>query len=173
MNKFWIAKEQQGYTLIELVMVMVIIAILSVAIMVSISSYKTQHLRAAADRILSDLNYAKNIAEISNKWMGITFSTVSNSYSLYETDGITDTTIKDTSNSGRDYTIVLANDYSGVIISSVNIGSGTKVEFNPRGMPFTDKTAGALGSNGLITLSQGNSSAVITIDYQSGRINIP
>lgn len=164
---------RNGFTLIELIMVMVLLSIVSVTAFIAISSYRTQHLYAAAERIAGDLRYAKNLALTSTKWHGVVFNVdPANTYSLYETDGLTDTLIKKPEDPGQDFTVNLSQDYSGISISNVSISGGSQVEFNPYGAPYTDKTGSALTSTGIITLSGGGPTASVCISPESGRIDI-
>jgi prepilin-type N-terminal cleavage/methylation domain-containing protein len=64
----------RAFTLIELIMVMVLLSIVMVTAFINISSYRTQHLYAAAERVADDLRYAKNLALTTTKWHGVIFS---------------------------------------------------------------------------------------------------
>lgn len=166
-------RQKRAFTLIELVMVMVLIAIMAATVSVVISSYQTQHLRAAVERIANDLRYAKSLALSSSKWTGIAFqASPTNTYNIYQTDGTTDTKIKFPQYPTQDYIVNLNNDYKGVGISSVNISSGSKVEFDPYGTPYDDKNGSALAATGVITLSGNGSSVTINISAATGRIYI-
>ena len=166
-------RHSRGFTLTEVVMVMVILSIVAVSSFVVISSYKTHELYAAAERIASDLRYAKNSAQSSGTWHGILFNvSPTNTYTVYYTDGTTDTNLADPSNPGVNYTVNVYSNYRGVTISEVNIGSGSKVEFNPFGAPYTDKTGSALTTAGTITLSLGSDSRTVYIEAETGRIHL-
>jgi len=160
----------KGFTLIELVMVIVILGIVSVVGFIAISSYQTQHLYAAAERIAGDLRYAKNLALTSTKWHGVAFDAGNNTYRLYETDGEIDTAIKSPINPSTDYVVDLSDDYKGVTMSDVDIDDGIQVEFSPLGVPYTDKKTGnAILSVGIITLSD---DVTIRIAVETGRVSI-
>jgi len=164
---------RRGWTLIELVMVLVLLVIVGVVSFAAIDSYRTQYLRAAAERIANDLSYAKNLAQTSSTWHGVSFSiTPLNSYSLYTTDGAIDTAIKSPQDPDQDYGVDIESDYSGVLISNVNIGAGSKVEFDPYGVPYTDKTGSALTADGVITLSIAGSTMTVMISAGTGRIYV-
>lgn len=66
-------KRCRAWTLIELVMVIAILGIVSVVAFINISSYRTHHLYAAAERVADDLRYAKNLALTTTKWHGVLF----------------------------------------------------------------------------------------------------
>lgn len=162
-----------GYTLIELVIVAVIISVLVITGYAKISSYRYQQLRSAAERIAGDMRFAKEMAAASSKWHGMLFQAdPTNSYSIYTTDGAADTNIKFPQYPAQDFIVTLNNDYQGVAISSINIDSGTKVEFDPYGTPYTDKSGAPIGAEGVITLTQGSSTVTVRITPNVGRIYV-
>lgn len=162
---------KKAFSLVELVIIIVLMAILMFTGYAGISSYQTQRLRAAAERVASDLRYAQNLAITSTAWQGAAFQvTPANSYNLYETDGVTDTNLKKPEDRNQDFIVNLASEYQGVTITSVNIGGGNKVEFSPYGVPFTDRNGAAIAAAGYLVLS-GNGLTVTTyISPESGRI---
>ncbi|MDI6731761.1 MAG: hypothetical protein QME05_04190 [Candidatus Margulisbacteria bacterium] len=91
---------------------------------------------------------------------------------LYETNGTTDTAIKNPQDPGQNFTVNVFEENDGVSISSVDIQSGTKVEFDPHGVPYTDKTGSALTADGVITLSIAGSSVTVRIEAETGRIYV-
>lgn len=172
---------RKGWTLIELIMVMVLLGIVSVVAFINISSYRTQHLYAAAERIANDLRYVKNLALTTSKWHGVSFT--SSTYTLYETDGVIDTTLKSLISPAQGYVVNLGTDYHGVSISALVNLAGAKVEFSPLGVPYTDKNGFALVSTAQIVLSGtgasggcascgGTAFLSVYIDPQTGRIYI-
>jgi Tfp pilus assembly protein FimT len=167
-------KIRKSFTLVELVIIIVITSILAVACFVAISSYQTQYLRAAAERIVNDLRDAKNQALSSTKWTGVIFQLPpANTYSVYTTDGTSDTLIKSPQDPGRDFTVNVAGDYPGVSISGANFDGGNKVEFSPLGVPYPDKSGSALAGTGIVTLSKGSATLTVDVDPQTGRVYIP
>ena len=160
----------KGFTLIELVMVIVLLGIVSASAFVAISSYKCHYLMAAAEKLSSDLRYARNLALASSKWHGAVFS--GNTYTVYETDGVNDIPISNPEREGEDFIINISDNYDDVSISSVNIASGNKVEFDPYGVPFSDKTGVPISSNGFVSLLKGGNCVVVTISPTSGAVTI-
>jgi Tfp pilus assembly protein FimT len=163
----------KGYTLIELIIIMVVVSIMAAVCFVAIGSYQTQYLRAAAERIANDLRYAKNQALSSTNWTGVIFQlNPTNTYSGYTTDGATDTLMKSPQDPGRDFTVYVAVDFPGVLVSGVNFDGGNKIEFNPLGVPYTDKTGSALVQSGSVTLSKGANTITVDVAPQTGRVSI-
>ncbi len=162
-------------------MVISLLGVVATVAFISISSYKTHHLYAAAERIAADIRYAKNLALTTAKWHGVLFA--ANHYSIYETDGATDTTIKSLMSPAANYVVDLSLEYHDVSIAAlVNLGS-SKVEFSPHGVPYHDKNGAALGLTGEVVLAGvgaggggcacgGASYLSVYISPQTGRIYI-
>lgn len=161
----------KGYTLIELLVSMVIIAIIALVGAIVFNSFRTQHLWSAAERVGSDLRYARNLALATGRWHGVEFFPhPANSYYVYETDGATDTTLKDPTDSSRNHYVVLNSVYQNIIISGANIQSGSKVEFSPLGQPFDDKNGSPLAGEGTVSLSDGGATVTVRIVPEVGRV---
>lgn len=173
-------KHSAGHTLIELVMVVALLGIIAFVAFISITSYKTHHLYAAAERLANDLRYAKNLALTSGRWHGVSFS--GSTYAIYETDGATDTSIKNPAKPAEDYVVDLLADYDDVSISSLVNLDTDKVEFNPSGIPYDDKNGSALALTGSVVLAglgagggctcNGVTYLSVNISVQTGRISI-
>jgi len=166
-------KGKRALTLVELLLVLTMLAIMAVVGMVAYGSYHFQNLMAAAERISADLKYVQNLALTTNEWHGADFqSEPINAYHLYLTTGGTDTIIGDPANPNRPFQVSLADNFPGINLSGVNIGGGAKVEFNPLGIPYGDKTGAPLAADGVITLSGAGTTVTVRIIPETGRIII-
>lgn len=164
---------KKSYTLIELVIVIGVLAMLAVSVVVYTGFYKKIQLDSAAQEVAADIRHAQSLAMSTTTWYGIVFyPSPGNYYSVYTTNGTIDSIIKKPESNDRDYTINLSSDY-GISITSVNIGGGSKVEFNPLGTPYADKNGSPIaGTNNTIILSAGGVSKTIRISETSGRVYI-
>lgn len=165
--------KNKGFTIIELVMVMVAIGILSVVTIVATTRAIRQiQLGSATDKMVSDLRYAKLMASGTAKWYGISVEVSPlNQYTIYTTTGTRDTVVDNPAKLGSNFVIKVNTDY-GVSIYSVNIAGGKKVEFSPLGTPYDDRYGTALTADGVITLSKESISRTILISPNTGRIFI-
>jgi len=162
--------KKKGVTLIELVATMVVIAILALIAFVALEPYKGIKLRTAAEKLSLDLLYTRNLALATVKWYGVSFEAdPANSYIVYETDGTTDTLIKDPSLPGKDFIINIKDVYDGVMISQVQIAGGNKIEFDPMGTPFPDKGATRLTVEAAVVLSYRGLTAEVRVTPRTGR----
>ena len=164
---------KNAFTIIELIIVISIAAIISVVSIVSLSGLQDIRLNDAANKIVSDLRYAQGLAYSNNSWYGISFQTTpSNTYNIYITDGNTDTIISDPKNPAQSFIVDIDSDYAGVSIVSVNIGGGSKVEFSPIGIPYTDKNGSPIITTGTIVLTSNSGNKTINITANTGEINV-
>jgi len=166
-------RGRKGFTIIETVMVLVIMGIMAVVTIIVISNaMRGMQLSNAADKLVSDLRYAQTMANGIGKWYGISFeATPSNIYTIYTTTGTIDTVVDNPGKRGSNF-IVNVNSSFGVSISSVTIEAGKKVEFNPLGTPYTDKTGTALSSEATVRFTLGSSSRTVRIAPGTGRVYI-
>jgi len=177
---------RQGHTLIELVITILIIAIMAAGAFISIESYKSLRLDAAAKRMASDLDYARNLALSTAKWYRVDFAVEPNNmYQVYNTTGLVenpvDNPIEDPS-SGNNFVVNLNDSYNGVKIVALSLGVGlpdipTDVYFNPLGVPYANYGDPILpvGDNGQIVLQYGDDEEMqktVLITPNTGRISI-
>jgi len=167
--------RRAGFTTVELVMILVIVGIMSIFVMISaINPYRAVKVDAAAKKVAADLQCARNLAISTAKWYGISFEVDPvNTYRVYVTDGTTDEVIEDPARSGKEYIVNLHDYYDGVKILAVNIGSGSKIEFHPLGIPFKDRTGSEISSTGVISLEFSGRTRTIQIVPNTGRVRIP
>ena len=76
-----------GFTLIELIVVVVILGIAAMMAIPTLSSAADMQARAAADRIASDLDYAKGLAVTHQTPYSVVFSPSGDSYDIRVTGG--------------------------------------------------------------------------------------
>lgn len=145
-------KKNAGFTLMELMMVIAIVAILSaIATPNVISWFSNQKLNSAAREIQSTIQdiRGKSIKNRTRIWLEL--DNAGKDYFLIQEwkDGSTHTTRKDLP--------------AGVKITSVSF-NGDHLGFNPRGLPITDDSGWTrLNQTGYIDLSNGQNSLQLQI----------
>lgn len=164
------ASRRSGFTLIELVTVMVILGVVAVAVGTPTLAYMgSVRSRAASSRITTDIRFMQRLALSSGLRTWVVLSTASNNYRLY---------VEDPANPGEagrqavmhpfdQSTAAIqfgSGAYQNVLISSVNINSTSEIEFDSFGAPY-DGAGVKLTTNGTIGLSNG---VTITLYPQTG-----
>lgn len=80
---------ERGFTLIEIVMVLLLIAILAVVVIPRLGTYTGMQLEVAAKKVASDIRYAQSLAMANRtaQWQRITFDADTDSYRIYSKTG--------------------------------------------------------------------------------------
>jgi prepilin-type N-terminal cleavage/methylation domain-containing protein len=165
--------KRQGFTLVELAIVICIIALIATVGVASFNSYRGVKLEAGAKKIAADLLYVRSLSISMAKWYGVTFEVdPANNYYVYQTNGSADAAIDNPSSTGSNFVVNFSNVTGGVVISSVNIAGGNKVEFHPWGTPYNDRNGLPLTTTGSITVSYNGLSRVINILPDTGLVQI-
>ncbi|MEA3492766.1 MAG: prepilin-type N-terminal cleavage/methylation domain-containing protein [Candidatus Margulisiibacteriota bacterium] len=164
--------NRKAFSLIELIVVLGLIVVLAGVSMIALGSLGPVRVDAAAKRLAADLKYAQNLALTTSKWYGVSFEADPvNLYTIYITDGVTDTVIKDPSALQNDFSIDISNEYSGVIIDSVYFDGGNKIEFHPLGYPYDDKNGSPLVNTGTVSVEFGGTTKTVIIIPNTGKIS--
>jgi len=164
-------RHNKGFTFVELVIAVAVVGALSIVAYVAMdSSLGGYRLGNAESHVIGALRYAQQQAMTNSDWYGVSFQVNPvNQYTVYQTDGSTDTALPDPVNPAATMVTNVATDFPGVIISSVNIAGGSKVEFSPTGEPFNDRSGSAIVSTGTVTLTHDAVNRVIDILPVTGR----
>ena len=160
-------KSPTGYTLIELIIVIVIISILSAIVIVKYPAPSKMYLQACNDKLIRDLRFAQNTAILQKQITGVKLDLTLNKYCIYQGDQNFTNVLTDPSDSSR-YEILLNTTFPGVKIISTTLG-GLFVQFDADGVPF--ESAGRISSIEQIILSETSSkNATINIIPETGTI---
>lgn len=172
MNKFHLKRKlfKSGFTMIELVMGIPLLLLLLAFVAVSIwDTIYTFRLSAASANVLHDIRFAQQLAMNQNTWHGIEFSADPlNQYHVYTTNGVQDSDVPNPANRAEPL-VVNVNNLFGVKIEMIDIGGGSKVEFNPMGKPYLDKNGSSLSEEASVVLSCGGKNRTIHILKDTGR----
>jgi len=161
-------RKRQGFTVIEILIVMVIIAIAAAMVIPLASSGASMQIRSAANTIAADLEYAKSMAISRGQNFSVAFDNTTESYSIKNQDG---NVISHPVKKGFDYII----DFRNGRLSKVDIvdaafdGTG-EIKFDYLGSPYN-------GSNnplnsGVISLQAGSATATVNVEPVTGFISI-
>lgn len=153
------AGSGSGFTMIELMVVMVIIAVIAAMVVPLAFGTTGTAAMATARRVAADLEYAQNLAITTQANITVTFDTNANSYRVSNSLGVVEHPI-----THQAFTITLGNDAgsSGVALTSA-FGTGHQVVFGPLGDPTPSGTIG---------LGGGGSNYVLTVAAVTGRVSI-
>jgi Tfp pilus assembly protein FimT len=163
--------DRRAFTLVEAVIVLALTGLLSVVAAVAIgSAMNGVQITSAADKLVSDLRYAQTMASGVGVWYGVSFeSGTASRYYIYTTTGTLDTLVDNPGKKGSSFVVELGTDF-GVTIATATIEGGSKVEFSPYQVPYTDRTGAALSGEAVITLQKSGAVRTVRITPTAGRI---
>jgi len=172
MKKFG-SSPRAGFTLIEILCVVVIFAIAAALVFGGMSGQGSLQAESGARQVMADLLYAQNQAIATQSFVYVYFNTSGSSYSLYSPWG----TCLTNPISQASYT----TNWSGQnwSVSSVNLDGTAKqpaMYFDSLGEPYSCTNTGASGTlfstSGTIQISSGGNTVKITIQPSTGDITV-
>lgn|GEM_PF-247217 len=156
------SSNEQGLTLIELIIVAIILGVLAViAVPMTMETLDSLRMRTAAQRIVSDIGSARELAGATHDSIWVVFDTEEEEFSLYNGSSVSNRTLVNNPASGLDWTISFKDpQYKGVDITSASFGQSDELLFDPWG----DATAG-----GTVVL---NAQITIAVEALTGKVEI-
>jgi type II secretion system protein H len=177
-----------GFTLIEILMVVLILGIASAIVAPQLGSRSDIKVRAAARLLVADLMYAQNTAISQQKWMYVRFDAAGEKYSVMDGAGASSTdTAKIVTHpvNKSAFTTALATDarlgdvkIKSAVFNGVDSGYATEftIAFDELGVPHV--YCYDLGNtnemlNGAIELECGKDTIKVTVERYTGEIGVP
>jgi len=154
-----------GFTLLELIAVMVIVAILAAVAVPTVGSIGNTRGAAAGRQLLRDLTFARQHATATGTRTWVVFDVSSETWSVLAEDpsspGRSSALVIDDAATGRTFVQTLGSGtYFGVGITSASFDGAAEVGFDWLGEPLNSGES-ALAANGVVTLSTGHTVTVL------------
>ncbi|MFC1633897.1 GspH/FimT family protein [Planctomycetota bacterium] len=150
-----------GFTVIELLVVVVILAIAAMTAIPMMSSASSMQIRSAANLIMADLEYAKSMAITRGQNYSVVFDAAADSYQIEDQDN---NVISHPVKKGFNYIVSFPND------SRLNRVDVTNVDFNTNQRVLFD-CLGSPDNGGTVSLQAGNTTATVTVEPVTGFIS--
>ncbi len=161
-----------GFTLIEIIVVVVILAIVALMAVPMFSSAADIQLKAAANMIAADLEYAKSMAISRQQPYSVVFNSTDESYEVCDSGGVV---IPHPINPG-DLTITFPLDsrLNQVVIVTADFDPGSEetITFDYLGSPYSGSTTATPLIGGTVSLQAGGFTMTVTIEPITGYITI-
>ena len=160
---------RHGFTMIELVIVMVILAIATAIVVPMASSAGSMQLRAAVNMVAADLEYAKSMSISRGQRYSVVVDKTTETYRIIDESG---TTIPHPVRKGFLYTIDFRADsrVGQVDIFDVNFDGTNQVSFDYLGSPFNGAATNL--NSGVITLRAGGITRTVSVEPVTGFISV-
>ena len=158
-----------GFTLVELLIVIAIIAIAALTAIPMMSSAASVQIRSAANMLTADLEYAKSMSISRGQNYSVVFDKNTESYWIEDQDGIV---IPHPVKKGFGYVIDFQNDgrLDKVDIVDVDFDTTSEVKFDYLGSPYNGN--GTPLNSGVISLQAGGTTTTVRVEAVTGFISI-
>jgi prepilin-type N-terminal cleavage/methylation domain-containing protein len=160
--------HRRGFTLLEIMMVVLILAIAAAMAVPLMSSGAATKASAAAQMVAADLEYARSMAFTRGHVYRVTFDAGAESYQVQDQDGAV---IAHPVNQGSTYHVQFGTgQLTGVQIVSANFDGTHQVRFDALGSPYNGN--GTPLNSGVIILQGGSTTQTIRVEPVTGVIRI-
>ena len=164
-------KTKDGFTVIELIMVILIVSILAVVLIPRIGGIRPFKLDGAGQKLVSDMKYAQTLAMSRHPIHGTLFEPAQEKYPVYR-DGA-DTPIEDPHRPGTSLIVDYDEEehFEGVDLYSVSFTGGNEIRFDCFGTP-SDASDTPLTATGEVVLKCGGEQISIQVTPNTGKMEM-
>jgi prepilin-type N-terminal cleavage/methylation domain-containing protein len=159
-----------GFTLIEILIVVVIIAIAAMIVVPMMSSAASLQIRAAANMVAADLEYAKSLAISRGQPISVVFDKTTKSYQIEDQSGVVSHPVK----KGFKYIVNFQNDSRldrvNIVDADFDPDSSQTIIFDYLGSPYNGD--GSALNSGTINLQADSLTKTVTVEPVTGYISI-
>lgn len=164
--------RKRGFTLVEIIMVVVILGIAALMAIPMVSNAADVQVRAAANRIAADIDYAKSMAITYQRSYSVVFDPANESYEIQDQNGAV---IDHPVNPGT-FVVDFSADsnLSRVDIANADFDSDASkaITFDYLGSPYSGLDTSTPLNTGQITLTADNFTLVVNVEPVTGYVTI-
>jgi len=177
-----ILRKIKGFTLVEVVIIIVILTVLGFAVYMKSSDFYTIKLNSAARKLASDMRFAQQMSISTQTLHGVVFNyalvAAPNKYTVYEAN-TPGNPARDPAG-GRDFIVdYTTGEFMGITISTnpsyttlpIDPSSGPLVKFNSKGEPLDKDNNALTTSTNTVRLSYQATDKDIKIEPTTGRVS--
>ena len=173
MRKKTTLKHYCAFTLVEIVIVLIMLAIAAVLAAPMLGSASDMQLRSAANMVIAHIEYAKSMAITRQQNYSVVFDSDNESYEVQDQTG---TVIENPQRTGTDLAVVFTSDsrVNRVNITSADFDSDSSqtITFDYLGSPYSGPTTANPLNSGQITLQADTLTMIVNIEPVTGYTSI-
>jgi len=164
--------RNRGFTLIEILSVVVIIGIVSAIILPQLSSRDDLRCASAARALMADLLYAQNRSIALQQMQYVQFNAATNTYQVL--DAVSPNDVITHPVNGTPYTVnVAAGSQANVTLSTVSFDGNNTIAFDAMGVPYSyNGTTTAALISGQVVIKCGGNQLTVSVGPYSGEIKV-
>jgi prepilin-type N-terminal cleavage/methylation domain-containing protein len=156
-----------GFTLVEILIVVVILGITAMMVIPMIGSAGQMQLRSAVNMISADMEYAKSLAISRGQTFSVVFNESNESYSIKDKDG---NVILHPVKKGFDYVVEFGKErLDRVNIATARFDTTNTVKFDYLGSPWNGNNTEL--NSGIITLQADGTTVTVSVEPVTGFIS--
>ncbi len=160
----------KGFTLIEVIMVIVIIGILIRVAVPRFNAFYAAKLSGALKKVVSDIRYTQQLAVSGHDTYSMIFDVANNTY---EVRRVSDNSlaVDPFSRGSLQINFNTSPQYNGIDITSVNFGGTSTLRFTWEGVPQSGSGVN-LSSDGSIAFSYQGNTGTIYVTANTGKVRV-
>lgn len=172
-----VSRARAGYTLIEVLVVVVILGIAGAMVAPAMSQAGVLRIQSAVRTVVADISFAQMDALGYQEQRAIVFDVENNEYTLVQVNGSTidvdNDALYDTRGPGQRYRVSFnAEIFGGTVIESVDFDGDNVLIFDEIGGPVTTPGSGTLSQGGTIVLAGPLSRFRVEVAAFTGRVTV-
>jgi general secretion pathway protein H len=171
------APTERGYTLIEVLIVVVVLGIAAALLVPSMGQTGVLRVQAAVRTVVADIAYAQSDALAYQQRRALVFDQDANKYTIYNVRGDApfpdeDILVDGTRENGR--AEVGFNDprFGGAVITGVSFDGGSILTFDEIGGPVKTPTGDSPSTGGYVEISGSGSVFRVNVEAYTGRVSV-
>jgi len=162
-----------GFTLVEIIIVVVILAIAAMLAVPMLGTAADTQLRTAANMIAADLEYARSLAISTQQNHSVVFSSVNESYEVRDAGG---NAVAHPLKSASTLSVVFAADSRlnkvDIVSADFDAAADQTITFDYLGSPYSGTGTATPLTSGTISLQAESFSVTVTIEAVTGYVTI-